>query len=168
MGSYPIQEMGFSSWITSSFWCSKARESTQTQCRAKKSAMSIEEWSQNFTAHWDFPGETTKGHHAMFPMELPRRLIRMFSFPNERVLDPFAGQEPPVAAALEQGRARRRHRTESFVEEPFDAPGVIRGGAFLWRDMVVHCPNRTCTQCFWQRHNTPGCGTGSMGGHRSC
>ena len=68
------------------------------------SAMSIEEWSKNFTAHWDFPGERQKGHHAMFPMELPRRLIRMFSFPNERVLDPFAGSGTTIAAALEQGR----------------------------------------------------------------
>ena len=69
-----------------------------------QSVMPIEEWSQNFTAHWDFPGERQKGHHAMFPMELPRRLIRMFSFPNERVLDPFVGSGTTVAAALEQGR----------------------------------------------------------------
>jgi DNA modification methylase len=68
------------------------------------SAMTIEEWSRNFTAHWDFPGERQKGHHAMFPMELPRRLIRMFSFPGEVVLDPFAGAGTTVAAALEQGR----------------------------------------------------------------
>ena len=68
------------------------------------SVMSIQEWSQNFTAHWDFPGERQKGHHAMFPMELPRRLIRMFSFPNERILDPFAGAGTTIAAALEQGR----------------------------------------------------------------
>jgi len=68
------------------------------------SAMSIEEWSRNFTAHWDFPGERQKGHHAMFPMELPRRLIRMFSFPGEVVLDPFAGSGTTIAAAFEQGR----------------------------------------------------------------
>jgi DNA modification methylase len=68
------------------------------------SVMSIKEWSRNFTAHWDFPGERQKGHHAMFPMELPRRLIRMFSFPGELVLDPFAGSGTTVAAAIEQGR----------------------------------------------------------------
>lgn len=68
------------------------------------SAMSIEEWSRNFTAHWDFPGERQQGHHAMFPMELPRRLIRMFSFPGEVVLDPFAGAGTTIAAAIEQGR----------------------------------------------------------------
>lgn len=68
------------------------------------SAMSIKEWSRNFTAHWDFPGERQKGHHAMFPRELPRRLIRMYSFPGERVLDPFSGGATTVAVAIEQGR----------------------------------------------------------------
>jgi len=68
------------------------------------SAMSIEEWSRNFTAHWDFPGERQKGHHAMFPRELPRRLIRMYSFPGERVLDPFSGGATTVAVAMELGR----------------------------------------------------------------
>lgn len=68
------------------------------------SAMSIEEWSQNFTAHWSIPGERQRGHHAMFPRELPRRLIRMFSFPGERILDPFSGSGTTVAVAIEQGR----------------------------------------------------------------
>ena len=69
-----------------------------------ESAMAIEEWSRNFTAHWDFPGERQGGHHAMFPRELPRRLIRMYSFPGERILDPFAGGATTVATAIEQGR----------------------------------------------------------------
>jgi DNA modification methylase len=69
-----------------------------------ESAMSIEEWSRNFSAHWSFQGERQKGHHAMFPRELPRRLIRMFSFPGERVLDPFSGAGTTVATAIEQGR----------------------------------------------------------------
>ena len=69
-----------------------------------ESAMTVEEWSRNFTAHWDFPGERQKGHHAMFPLELPRRLIRMYSFPGERILDPFAGGATTIAAAIEQGR----------------------------------------------------------------
>ncbi len=70
-----------------------------------ESAMDIGEWSRNFTAHWDIPGERQRGHHAMFPRELPRRLIRMYSFPGERVLDPFAGSGTTVDVAIEQGRA---------------------------------------------------------------
>ena len=75
-----------------------------TPKQKENSAMSVEEWSRNFTAHWDFPGERQKGHHAMFPLELPRRLIRMYSFPGERILDPFAGGGTTIAAAIEQGR----------------------------------------------------------------
>lgn len=69
-----------------------------------RSAMDVAEWSRNFTAHWDFPGERSRAHHAMFPVELPRRLVRMYSFPEELVLDPFAGAGTTVLAALEQGR----------------------------------------------------------------
>jgi len=71
----------------------------------EQSRMDIQEWSRNFTAHWDFPGERAKGHHAMFPVELPHRLIRMFTFPGEQVLDPFAGAGTTLRAALEQGRS---------------------------------------------------------------
>ena len=80
----------------------KAPRGTPEQKAA--SAMSIAEWSRNFTAHWDFPGERQGGHHAMFPRELPHRLIRMYSFPGERVLDPFAGSGTTVAEAIAQGR----------------------------------------------------------------
>ena len=84
------------------------------------SVMSIEEWSRNFTAHWDFPGERQRGHHAMFPKELPRRLIRMYSFPGERVLDPFAGSGTTVAVAREEGR------TGEGIEINADFEPVIR------------------------------------------
>lgn len=80
----------------------KAPRGTENQ--KAMSAMSIDEWSQNFTAHWSIPGERQRGHHAMFPRELPRRLIRMFSFPGERVLDPFSGSGTTVAVAIEQQR----------------------------------------------------------------
>lgn len=43
-------------------------------------------------------------HEAMFPEELPRRLIRMFSFMGETVLDPFLGSGTTVKVAMELGR----------------------------------------------------------------
>jgi len=76
-----------------------------TQAQKDSSRMEIGEWSRNFTAHWDFPGERSSGHHAMFPVELPRRLVRMFTFPGELVLDPFAGAGTTLRAALEQERS---------------------------------------------------------------
>jgi len=55
------------------------------------SKLTHEEWNQYFTGHWNFPGEKQDKHLAMFPEELPRRLIKMFSFVGDRVLDPFLG-----------------------------------------------------------------------------
>jgi site-specific DNA-methyltransferase (adenine-specific) len=57
----------------------------------EQSKMSTEEWNQYFAGHWNFPGEKQDRHLAMFPEELPRRLIRMFSFVGDTVVDPFLG-----------------------------------------------------------------------------
>ena len=55
---------------------------------------------------WTFNGESKKrtGHPAPFPMELPRRCIKLFSFVGDTVLDPFMGSGTTLAAALETGR----------------------------------------------------------------
>ncbi len=66
--------------------------------------MSRDEWKEFFSGHWTFGGERQIDHEAMFPEELPRRLIRMFSFPGETVLDPFLGSGTTVKVALELGR----------------------------------------------------------------
>jgi len=69
----------------------------------KSSALSKEEWRQYFTGHWNFAGEKQNGGHlAVFPEELPKRLIKMFSFVGETVLDPFlgSGTTTKVAAYL--------------------------------------------------------------------
>jgi len=65
----------------------------------EKSILSIEEWNEYFAGHWHFPGEKQDKHLAMFPEELPRRLIRMFSFAGETILDPFLGSGTTSLAA---------------------------------------------------------------------
>jgi len=65
----------------------------------KQSKLTQEEWSQYFTGHWNFPGEKQGQHLAMFPEELPRRLIKMFSFVSDNVLDPFLGSGTTSLAA---------------------------------------------------------------------
>jgi len=62
-----------------------------TKEQKETSAMTNEEWNTYFNGHWYFNGAKQDKHLAMFPEELPARLIKMFSFPNETVLDPFLG-----------------------------------------------------------------------------
>jgi len=72
--------------------------------RKKESKLSNEEWREYFTGHWNFAGCKQDKHIAMFPDELPRRLIRMFSFVGETVLDPFLGSGTTSKVARELKR----------------------------------------------------------------
>lgn len=70
----------------------------------KASEITKEEWNQYFSSHWNFNGVKQYGHIAMFPEELPKRLIKMFSFVGETVLDPFAGSGTTSLAAKHLSR----------------------------------------------------------------
>jgi len=65
----------------------------------EKSKLTKEEWNEYFSGHWNFNGEKQDKHLAMFPEELPRRLIKMFSFIGDTVLDPFLGSGTTTLAA---------------------------------------------------------------------
>lgn len=69
-----------------------------------KSKLNIEEWNEFFSGHWNFPGEKQDHHLAMFPAELPTRLIKMFSFVGDVVLDPFLGSGTTSLAAKNLNR----------------------------------------------------------------
>jgi modification methylase len=68
------------------------------------SALTKDEWKQYFAGHWHFGGARQTGHEAMFPDELPLRLIRMFSFAGETVLDPFLGSGTTAKVAADLNR----------------------------------------------------------------
>jgi DNA modification methylase len=57
-----------------------------------------------FQSVWSFGGASTKKHPAPYPVELPHRIIRMFSFVGDTVLDPFSGTATTSAAASSLGR----------------------------------------------------------------
>lgn len=65
----------------------------------EQSKLTNEEWNKYFTGHWYFTGEKQREHKAMFPLELPTRLIKMFSYVGETILDPFLGSGTTMLAA---------------------------------------------------------------------
>lgn len=77
-----------------------------TEEQRRQSKLTKEEFSSWFRSIWtDLPGASTREHPAPFPVELPYRLIRMFSFVGDTVLDPFVGSGSTLIAAV---RAERK------------------------------------------------------------
>lgn len=70
-----------------------------TKEQKERSKMSADEWNTYFAGHWNFAGTKQSKHIAMFPEELPARLIKMFSFVGENILDPFGGSGTSSLAA---------------------------------------------------------------------
>lgn len=101
MGSYPYPRNGVVKLDYEFILLFRKRgEPPKSTPEAKEaSRLTREEWNQYFYGHWNFPGERQDRHQAVFPEELPRRLIKMFSFPGETVLDPFLGSGTTSLAA---------------------------------------------------------------------
>ena len=103
------------------------------------SMLSKQEYGEWFAQFWKITGASTKEHPAPFPIELAYRLVRMFSFVGDTVLDPFLGSGTTMLAAMKADRdsigvdieskylelARRR-----FVQEK----RVLLKNAFLVED----------------------------------
>jgi modification methylase len=71
----------------------------------QRSKIDSEEYKLYFAPVWsDVTGQLRKGHPAPYPIEIPRRLIRMFSFAGDIVVDPFCGTGTTALAAMELGR----------------------------------------------------------------
>jgi DNA modification methylase len=68
------------------------------------SRLTAQQRSAWFRGMWRLKPEKQDEHVAMFPVELPRRLIKMYSFHGETVLDPFLGSGTTTLAAMMEGR----------------------------------------------------------------
>jgi len=106
MGSYPNPRNGILKLDYEFILVFKklGKPPTPTEEQKQSSAMTREEWNTYFSGHWHFSGTRQNGHLAMFPEELPTRLIRMFTFMGETVLDPFLGSGTTSLAARKLAR----------------------------------------------------------------
>lgn len=78
------------------------RQPTERQRRL--SMISKEEYGKWFQQFWNITGASTREHPAPFPFELAYRLVRMFSFSGDTVIDPFCGTGTTMVAAMKAGR----------------------------------------------------------------
>jgi site-specific DNA-methyltransferase (adenine-specific) len=78
------------------------RKPTNTQ--RDKSRIKKRDYDEWFQQSWNITGASTKNHPAPFPVELAYRLVRMFSFFGDTVLDPFCGTGTTIIAAMKCGR----------------------------------------------------------------
>jgi DNA modification methylase len=75
-----------------------------TELQRRLSAIPKEKFNRWFQQFWTITGASTKDHPAPYPLELASRIVQMFSFVGDTVLDPFCGTATTMVAALKHGR----------------------------------------------------------------
>jgi DNA modification methylase len=107
MGSFPYPKGGILKVDYEYILVFKKLGNPQFPAQGIKNAsiLTMDEWQTFFNAHWTFGGNRQDKHIAVFPEELPYRLIRMFSYCGDIVLDPFMGSGTTALAALKNGRS---------------------------------------------------------------
>ncbi|HZX36033.1 MAG TPA: site-specific DNA-methyltransferase [Thermodesulfobacteriota bacterium] len=106
-----------------------------TEAQRKTSKLSKDEFNRWFQQIWNIPGASTKQHPAPFPLELAVRLVRMFSFSEDTVLDPFCGSGTTMVAAIRTGR--NSIGVEIDPEYVRKASGQLRAEASLFSEINV-------------------------------
>jgi site-specific DNA-methyltransferase (adenine-specific) len=108
------------------------RQPTEDQRNASR--LTKDEHHEWFQQVWTMPGESTRQHPAPYPIEVAHRLVRMFSFAGDTVLDPFMGTGTTLLAASRCGRngigveidesyfKKAKARIESDPQELFPEP----------------------------------------------
>ena len=86
-----------------------------SQKQREESRMTKTEFQNWFTQIWEMPGASTKnGHPAPFPLDLAIRLIKMFSFVGDTVVDPMCGSGTTMLAAMQTNRNSIGIETEAY------------------------------------------------------
>ncbi len=83
-----------------------SKGSMRREKEGRESTIARDEFLEYTKSVWSFPTESAKrvGHPAPFPEELPYRLIQLYTFEGDVVLDPFCGSGTTCIAALKTGR----------------------------------------------------------------
>jgi site-specific DNA-methyltransferase (adenine-specific) len=93
-----------------------------------ESGITAEDFMQATGSIWDMNPAPRTGHPAPFPIELPRRLIMLYSYQGDLVLDPFAGSGTTLRAAQMAGRRFVGYElVQSYAEM-----ALLRAAPELW------------------------------------
>lgn len=101
------------------------------------SRLTKEEQAEWFQPIWTgLTGASTRNHPAPFPVELAYRLIRMFSFTGDTVVDPFNGTGTTTVAAINANRNSIGNELDSsYFDDSLKRVRKHIGGPGLWEDM---------------------------------
>jgi site-specific DNA-methyltransferase (adenine-specific) len=112
--------------------------------KKEKSRLSKDEWREYTKTVWQIANQSHPNHPSIFPAEIPHRLIKLFTFWGDTVLDPFAGVGTTARAGIPLGRKvicvdQNRGYVE-LIRSECSGPGNGRAGPGLLQ--VVHGDSR--------------------------
>ena len=110
-----------------------------TDAVKRKSKLTKEEWREYTKTVWHIANVSHDEHPAIFPVEIPRRLIKLFSWHGETVLDPFAGTGTTAAAGIPLGRKAicidQSRKYTNIIRR--DHRRLCNGGALTSKSLLV-------------------------------
>lgn len=106
MGSYGRPRNGYVSYNYEyiAIFKKKGKDPKPKRDIIERSTIDLQEWREMFTGIWNFKGARQIGGIAIFPDILPYRLMKMFTYEGDTVLDPFLGSGTTTRVAFEFGR----------------------------------------------------------------
>jgi DNA modification methylase len=108
-----------------------------SQAIKDKSKLSKEEWREYISTIWKFAPERNRDHPAPFPVELPLRLIKMFSFVDDIIVDPFMGSgTTAIAAVLSQRKYLGYEINPAYVNMINNRLDIIKHGNLFLQNNV--------------------------------
>ena len=123
--------------------------SKEIRCQSK---LTKKEWEIFFTGHWRIPGDKYKEHPATFPIIIPKRLIMMYSFVGETILDPFLGSGTTTLAA----RILNRNSVGCELNKKKYWPAISKKIGFNQKDLFNECKFKISTIRNADRHRDGG------------